>query len=269
LTISKLPRGKPKRHYSKQIFNYEASLGVLNPLVVPIKKTTMKRIKHIVFFSCFIFCVFTHAQEETIIENLSSFTKLKCFDGISVKLIKSDLNKAEIYGENKRKVAIVNNDGVLKIRMKVGKLFSGFKTFINLYYTEELVILDVNEDALINSDDVLVQEVLELKAQEGGEINLNCQTEQLLIKAVTGGDIITEGFSENQDIKINTGGTYNGKALKTKFTTISVSAGGSSEIYATNYVKAIVKAGGNIKVYGNPKKIDEKKLFGGVIERIE
>ena len=216
----------------------------------------------------FFFVAIAHGQEEKITQKLEPFTELRGFDGISIKLIKSDRNEAVITGANTGKVAIVNNKGLLKVRMQIDKIFSGFRTFVNLYYTEELLIIDVNEDALITSDDVFVQDVLELKAQEGGEININCQTEQLLIKAVTGGDIITSGFTDNQDVRITTGGSYDGKSFKTKFTTISVSAGGSADIYATSYVKADVKGGGKIKVYGDPEKMDEKKLFGGTIERI-
>jgi hypothetical protein len=229
----------------------------------------MKMVKNLLYILAFFFFLHGNGQEEKITQELSPFKELKGFDGISIKLIKSDENKAVITGVNTKKVAIVNNDGKLKIRMEIDKIFSGFRTFIDLYYTEDLSIIDVNEDALITSDDVLVQDVLELKAQEGGEINLNCQTEQLLIKSVTGGDIITTGFSDNQDVKINTGGSYNGKTFKTKFSTISVSAGGSAEIYATKYVKADVKGGGKVKVYGDPEKMDEKTVFGGTVERIE
>jgi hypothetical protein len=229
----------------------------------------MKTIRLILFYTLFFSISFSYSQEEKITQELEPFRELKGFDGISIKLIKSDVNRAVITGANTRKVAIVNNNGVLKIRMQIDKIFSGFRTFVNLYYNEELLVIDVNEDALITSEDVFVQDVLELKAQEGGEINLNCQTEQLLVKTITGGDIITTGFSDNQDVKINTGGTYNGKTFKTKFTTITVSAGGNAEIYATKYVKADVKAGGNVKVYGDPEKMNEKTVFGGIIERIE
>jgi len=110
---------------------------------------------------------------------------------------------------------------------------------------------------------------LDLRAQESGELQLNCQTEQLLAKAVTGGDIKLKGFTDNQDIKINTGGGYSGKEFKSKFTTISVNAGGNASIHATKYVKANVKAGGTVQVYGDPEKMDEKTVFGGKVERIE
>lgn len=200
---------------------------------------------------------------------LQSFNEIKGFDGISIELIKSTENKAEISGANTSKVAIVNNNGTLKVRMNIDKIFSGYRTFVKVYYSGDLKVIDVNEDALIYSDDMLVQDILDVRAQEGGELQLNCQVEQLLAKAVTGGDIIIKGFTDNQDIIINTGGKYKGEAFKSKFTTIRVNAGGSASIYATKYVKADVKAGGTVQVYGDPEKMDEKTVFGGKIERVD
>ncbi|WP_435624020.1 head GIN domain-containing protein [Flagellimonas sp.] len=208
------------------------------------------------------------AQDGTITKDLRSFSEVKAFDGLSVNLIKSNENKAVIKGANTNKVAVVNNGGVLKLRMEIDKIFSGYRTFIDLYYSENLKVLDTNEDARISSEDTFSQNVLELKAQEGGELEINCQVEQLLIKAVTGGEVMAKGFSKNQDVIINTGGGYNGKELKTEFTTISVNAGGRASIYATEYVKATVKAGGLVEVYGDPVKMDEKKVFGGKIKRM-
>jgi hypothetical protein len=208
------------------------------------------------------------AQDGAITKNLQKFTEIKGFDGISINLIKSNQDKAVITGANTDNVAIVNNNGVLKIRMEIVKIFSGYRTYVDLYHSEELVVIDVNEDARISSDNTYVQEVLELKAQEGGELEINCEVDQLLIKAVSGGEIFTGGFSNTQDVIINTGGTYNGRTFKTKFTTINVNAGGNAEIYAADYVKANVKAGGEVLVYGDPKKMDEHTLFGGKIKRM-
>jgi membrane-bound inhibitor of C-type lysozyme len=218
---------------------------------------------------CCGFTLFLIGQEGKISMELQSFTEVKGFDGISIELIKSEENKAEITGANTSKVAVVNNKGVLKIRMKIDKIFSGYRTFVKLYHSEALKVIDVNEDAQIYSNDVIVQDLLDIRAQESGELQLNCQTEQLLAKAVTGGDIILKGFTDNQDIKINTGGSFSGTEFKSKFTTISVNAGGNATIYATKYVKADVKAGGTVKVYGDPEKMDEKTVFGGKVERVE
>lgn len=208
-----------------------------------------------------------NCQERVTIET-GKFSEIKAFDGLSVNLIKSSENKVVITGENTKKVAAVNNDGILKLRMEIGKIFSGYRTFVDVHYTEPLVVIDVNEDARISSEETLVQSVLELKAQEGGELLINAEVEQMLIKSVTGGVITATGASDNQDVAINTGGVYEGKEFKTKFTTVNVNAGSSAEIFATDYVKATVKAGGEVLVYGDPSKMDEKTVFGGKIKRM-
>ncbi len=210
-----------------------------------------------------------NAQEQKITKELQAFTEVKGFDGISINLIKSNVNKAVISGENSSKVVIVNNDGVLKLRMQLDKIFSGYRTFVDLYYAEDLIIIDVNEDARISSEEIMTQDILELKAQEGGEIEIHAQVEQLLIKTVTGGVIRTTGTSDLQDVAINTGGVYEGKNLKTKFSTVNVNAGSRAEIFAIDYVKATVKAGGEVLVYGDPAKMEEKTVFGGTVTRMQ
>ncbi|MFT5736381.1 MAG: hypothetical protein ACI9SG_000722 [Maribacter sp.] len=226
------------------------------------------KMKHLLILGLLIGVQAVVAQDNKVTMVLDDFKELKCFDGLSISLIKSTENRAVITGESTDKVAIVNNDGVLKVRMQIGKIFSGYKTFVDIYYKSKLVVIDVNEDALIRSKDELKQDVLELKAQEGGEIKIKASVEQLLVKAVSGGVIKTTGMAQFQDIQINTGGVYEGKEFKTRFTTINVNAGSKAEVYASDYVKVNVKAGGEVLLYGNPAKVDEKTVFGGNIKRM-
>lgn len=224
--------------------------------------------KQVVVFMFLLNCVLAISQDNKITQNLDSFKELKGFDGLSINLIKSTENKAIISGENTGKVAIVNNEGVLKIRMQIGKIFSGYKTFVDLYYSNDILVIDVNEDARIVTEGIIKQDILELKAQEGGEVIVNAEVEQMLIKSVSGGIIITKGNSNLQDVQINTGGVYEGKNFTTNFSTINVNAGSRAEINAKDYVKATVKAGGEVLIYGNPKKLEEKTVFGGTIKRM-
>ncbi|QBA65367.1 head GIN domain-containing protein [Muriicola soli] len=221
----------------------------------------------LLLFVCYTFSQL-QAQEGKVTQNLDKFSEVKVYDGLSVNLIRSDKNQAVITGANTSKVALVISGGVLKVRMELVKIFSGYRTFIDLYYTDDLLVIDVNEDARITAGETITQDVLELKAQEGGEINAQARVEQLLIKAVTGGVINASGNSDNQDVQINTGGIYKGKDFKTKFTTVNVNAGSTAEIFATSYVKVSVKAGGTVYVYGDPDKMEEKTVFGGKIERM-
>ena len=213
-------------------------------------------------------CILVTGQDSKVTHKLEPFKELKGFDGLSINLIKSSENKAIISGENTSSVVIVNVEGVLKIRMQLGKIFSGYKTFVDLYYSDNILVIDVNEDARIVTKDNIKQEVLELKAQEGGELIVNAEVEQMLIKSVSGGVIRTTGSSNLQDVQINTGGVYEGKDFNTNFCTINVNAGSRAEINAKDYVKASVKAGGEVLVYGNPKKLEEKTVFGGTIKRM-
>ncbi len=221
----------------------------------------------ILCFTLLLGAHFLHGQDEKITIELEPFKEVKAFDGLSVSLIPSTENKAVITGANTKNVVAVNNDGILKLRMEVTKLFSGYRTFVDLYYSSPLIVIDVNEDARITSKETIEQDVLEVKAQEGGEVTIAADVEQMLIKSVTGGIINASGTSDNQDVSINTGGIYKGKDFKTKFTTVNVNAGSTAEIYATDYVKATVKAGGEVQVYGDPAKMDEKTVFGGKIIR--
>ena len=174
--------------------------------------------KQAILFVFFLFYMQTaRPQDEKVNINLTNFTEVKAFDGISVNLIKSNEDKAVITGANTDKVNFVNTDGVLKIRMEITKLFSGYRTFVNLYYSQNLLVIDVNEDARITSEDIISQEVIELKAQEGGELRIKAEVEQMLIRSVSGGVIVTSGTSDVQDVAINTGGSYSGKEFKTKF----------------------------------------------------
>ncbi len=223
----------------------------------------------LLLLACLLVCAHLMvAQNGTVTVSLEKFSEIKAFDGLSVNLIRSNENKAVITGVNTNKVSIVNNDGILKLRMQLDKIFSGYRTFVEVYYTENLVVIDVNEDARITSNEVITQEILELKAQEGGELVIKAKVEQLLIKTVTGGIIEATGSSNLQDVLINTGGVYNGKDFKTKFTTVNVNAGSKAEINASDYVKASVKAGGEVLVYGDPAKMEEKTVFGGKIKRM-
>ncbi len=58
------------------------------------------------------------------------------------------------------------------------------------------------------------------------------------------------------------------KIVKRNKLVVTVNAGGN-KFYATDLVDAKTRAGGEIKIYGKPKQINEKKIAGGTIEQAE
>lgn len=197
---------------------------------------------------------------------VDEFSELKVFDGISVKLIPGNENKVVVKGEDAASVSVRWVRGKLKIRMDIDRIFSGYATFAEVYYSNPLSVLDVNENALITSDEVIDQVDLELRAQEAGEIDLKVALKRLRVKAVTGATVAVEGSAKNQVVDVNTGGGYEAGNLETEQTEVEVNAGGFADIRASEYVDATVRAGGNINIYGKPRVIDRTKFLGGTIK---
>jgi len=207
-------------------------------------------------------------SQSEITKTIGEFSELKVYDLIEVELIKSNKNEAVISGRNKNDVVIVNKNGKLKIRMNLEESYDGNNTNVKLYYTN-IDIIDANEGAKIRSNDKIKQYEIELRAQEGGEINLDLKVTTASIKSVTGGVIELTGKSQRQDVSIGTGGVYKGKDLKTEATEVAIRAGGEADVNATDVLDIKIRAGGDVYVYGDPKKVNKSKALGGRIKHMD
>lgn len=215
-----------------------------------------------------VFVSYIGLAQTTIENNPGDFDELKVYDLINVTLVKSDSNKAVISGENKNDVSIVNDNGILKIKMELDEKFDGNKTNVMLYY-KDIDVIDVNEGAYVSGEDTFTKYNMELRAQEGGFINVFLEVTEVDIKAVTGGEIETNGKATRQNVSINTGGIYKGQNLLTESTYVSVRATGNAYVNASQLVDAKIRIGGDIFIYGKPKQIKESKVFGGQIKRMD
>jgi hypothetical protein len=199
-----------------------------------------------------------------VTRDLGEFSAIKIYDRLTVSLILSSENKIIITGNREGEVEIVNNNGELKLRMPFPKLLSGEDISVKLYF-KNIESIAVSEGSQVSSEAKFKQTIMDLNAREGAEIKIDLDVEKVNVKAVTGGIIELSGQASNQDVTLMTGGILKSKELETSQTTISVSAGGNAEVYATTLVDAKVRAGGSIYIYGSPKQINRETLFGGTI----
>jgi len=200
------------------------------------------------------------AQEK--VENIGDFTEVKVFDRMRVNLIKSDENKVILKGRDTEDIELVNKDGILKIRMDIDKIFDGNETFVEVYFNN-LKVIDGNEGAEININELLEQDEIEIRVQEGARVTAGIDVESATLRAVTGGIIRINGSARSQTVEINTGGIYNGKNLETTDTQIRIQAGGEAEIFARRTADIKLRAGGDVYVYGNPTELIKDKFIGG------
>ena len=203
-------------------------------------------------------------SQETTTKNLGDFDAVKVFDKISLQLIPSEESKIELSGKNSSEVEIVNNNGELKVRMPIGKFLSGEDVTALLYY-KNIQSLDACEGSYVSSEKAIKQISFSLNSKEGAEIKLKLDVQKLSIRATSGGIINLEGTAKNQDIIISSGGVLNAKDLQTEQTNVSISAGGTADVRASELVDAKVRAGGTITIFGKPKQINQKTVLGGSI----
>jgi len=232
------------------------------------KKNKIKPLQMKNIITLFTILITAFAGAQNIVEKtIGEFSTLKVYDLIHVKMIKSDVDKVTITGTNAKNVQVVNKSGKLKIRMNLEESFDGSNTTVTLYYTK-IDVIDANEGAYITVQDTIKQFDLKLKAQEGGTIKLSLDVTYTDIKAVTGGIIEVKGKSKNQKINLTTGGIFKGKNCQSENTEIIIKAAGEAHINATEGIEIKIRAGGDVYIYGNPKKVDESKVFGGRIKHI-
>ena len=206
--------------------------------------------------------------QESVIKNIGDFSILKVYDLINVELIKSDKNLAEIKGDNKDNIEIVNKNGVLKIRLKIEKSFDGKTTNVKLFYNS-IDSIDANEGAIITSNDTIKQYEIELKTQEGGMIKTHINTKEIIMKAVTGGIIDVSGSTQHQNTVISTGGVVKAADLKSKNTEIIITTGGEAYVNTSESLDIKIRAGGDVFIYGKPKKVTKNKVLGGRIKYMD
>jgi hypothetical protein len=199
---------------------------------------------------------------------VSDFDMIKSYDLITVNLVKSTENKIIISGRDAQDVEYVQKNGILKIRMRSEKIFDGTETFVHVYY-KELSTIDANEGSVILSNELIEQDRLEIKVQEGATVKAGLKVKNLDVRAVTGGIVQLSGQVEDQILVVNTGGIVENAKLRTDYTKVKVQAGGEVELYAIQTVDIKVQAGGDVIVYGNPKNVKQKTLFGGRIKIID
>ncbi|HEY5687108.1 MAG TPA: head GIN domain-containing protein [Yeosuana sp.] len=223
----------------------------------------MKPLFTLLVFVCAVSITAQNAVEKTIGE----FTELKVFDLIEVEMIKSNENKITISGKNNKDVVVNNKNGKLKIKMNIEKLFDGNNTKVTLYYTA-VDVLDANEGAKIYSKDEIKQFELDLRSQEGGTINIFCDVSYLNVKAVTGGIVEVSGKSKKQNVSLLTGGIFKGENNKTENTDVSINVAGEAYVNASKVVDIKIRAGGDVFIYGNPETVNESKVLGGRVKRI-
>ena len=203
--------------------------------------------------------------QDRVEKNLGDFSELKAYRGLQVELIKSDSPKLIIEGNKASSVTVKNSNGVLKLSLKIENTFSSDEVMVYVHYTNPISVIDGNEGSNIFSDEVMKQDRVEVRAQEGARIKLELDAKDVEVVTSTGGYINLSGSAESQDVRANTGGIYKGARLKTEHTKINAATGGNAEVYASKSIDANANTAGIIDIEGDPEQVSRNESTGGNI----
>lgn len=192
------------------------------------------------------------------------FHKVTAFDQIDVLLMPGNENIVQISGSRADGVELVNKNGELKIRMKLLEMFDGGNISVTVFY-KDLDAVEANEGSRIACNDKIDGVFFDIIAKEGSQVKLTLGVEKLNVRSANGSKVELAGTAKYQDVLINSGGIYLASDLQTEQTEIACNAGGKADVAASDLVDAKVRAGGNITIYGKPKKINSKVVAGGNI----
>lgn len=207
------------------------------------------------------------SAQNIVTKDVGDFNELKTYDLIVVNLIQSDENKVVIKGYDAGDVQIVNKNGKLKIRMTTEKSFRGEDNYVEVYF-KNIDVIDANEGSYIVGNEMISQKQIQLRAQEGATIKVGLETTQTKVRSVTGGIVKASGVSDIIEVTLNTGGVYEGREFESQNASVKITAAGEAEIHASKKLDVSITAGGDVYVYGNPDVINEKRLAGGRIKRV-
>ena len=213
----------------------------------------------------FLFVVASITAQSEVSVKLEKIDELKVFNGLRINLIKSDVQKLEIFGEKAGEVTFRIKKGTLRLGLKLGSSFDARKVKIDLYYNSNIDELDVNQGAVISSKDVFKQEQVMVSSQEGSYIKLDIDVNHIKIKGITGGNIQLNGTAKSQKVSLLSGASYEGFGLASGQAILYVSTGSNAEVKASELLDGKAKFGGNILYTGKPKLVTIEESLGGKV----
>ncbi|MDC1489690.1 DUF2807 domain-containing protein [Flavobacteriaceae bacterium] len=219
------------------------------------------------FFSTFFFNSFSQDLEQRNLA-MGPFFSLSVYSGLDVKLIKSDFNKAVVFGDHKDDVILSLKRNTLIIKLSTKSFLDPGYTYVELYHSKPLDKISAHQGSSVASEEPIKQISLKLVAKTGAEIKVTTFTERLDVNTNTGGRVSLKGSAVNLNLFVSTGGTCDAEKLVSEQSEIRMMAAGYAHLTATELIDAKVFGGGVLRVYGRPvKQITQTKLGGKIIIR--
>lgn len=197
---------------------------------------------------------------------LDYFDEIVATGAVNITLQKGT-NLAAVVKVDKIDVDDVNisvSEGVLKIEV-LRSLIKKNPTIDVVVTCGKLRRIKAQAGADIESNEVFVGDLIELRANSGAEIELKVEVNKLEAHASEGSHIKITGKTQTQDIRSSSGANIAALQLDCDNTYANANTGGIAKVVAKQNLEASANTGGVVKYKGKPAKTKMKELLSGKV----
>ncbi len=186
------------------------------------------------------------AAQKTI--ELKDFKSITVGSDIKLDIVKGTKNKIVISDDEDFEVE--NNNGNLSLKG------DGNAT---LYYNNELESMTIGSDTEVNGSDEIKGKAFHLTAGSDSEIALNLNVQELQVTAGSDSEVSLTGKTKIMRATIGSDSRFSAQDLTAGNASINLGSDAEGSVNAKDTVEATVASDSSLKIYGNPKKVNEVK----------
>lgn len=196
-----------------------------------------------------------------------SFSTIKATEGLDVYLTQSDSESISVEADGNLQELILTEveDGVLKIHTKknIGKATSK-KVHISFRDISSIVSTSGSD---VYSTNTITTERLDLKSTSGSDMKLDVNTSVLYCKSTSGSDLRVSGKTIKLVAEATSGSDIKAADLMAQSSEVKATSGADITVNTSKELTARATSGGDVKYYGNPKKVDKSDSSSGSIRQ--
>jgi hypothetical protein len=203
---------------------------------------------------------FASAQKTVEIQN---FKVLAVSGKITLTFVKASKAKLEINKGEAANLKVASDGENIALSLEKGNE----AVEATVYYAGDIENIAVGGGAAIYSKDAFTGQALGMAVAAGSKAQVSAKTKSLQVAAAAGARVSITGKADKIEAAVAAGAEFNSQKCEVTDVEIAIASGAKASVNASGTVDVNVASGGELTIYGNPKKVNEVKAADGVVKR--
>ena len=185
--------------------------------------------------------------------DIKKFSTLAISGNIEVTLIKSSEYKLVIVeGEDKLKVG--TDHGTLALSNDRGQ-----DAEVKVYYNGPINEIALSGSVELKGTDSIKSDSMVIAASGGTEATIVVDAKEISTALASGAEMNISGKVKHFEANVASGAELTADKLKCENSAVVIASGAEAAVFTSGTIDATVASGGELTIYGNPKKVNELK----------